>query len=231
MLLLPPSPRRLKPKPGMVFGTWTVIRRTRQKTSNRNYLYACRCCCGALALVPGNRLTTRLPNNCTKCHKRRPKGVEADWQRTHVGHVYGYMLKLEREQELPLYEPWRDFKPFLAFYCEITETPEHIALQLPGSWSYYTMRRIDTSVNYSPQNITFRKFVQERAAHYETRRYWRRLGSRKLLTPELTDSYILFIKAFGLRPPKHNLLRYDLSRPNDTDNSRWVPVGRSIQSD
>jgi hypothetical protein len=138
------------------------------------------------------------------------------------------MFRLEREQGLPVYEPWRDFNTFVNYYCDVTGTPKHIALEPTNVWSYYQMVRIDKERNLAPDNCTFLKFVQERAPHENTRIYWRKLGAEGKLTDEMKDSYILFVNTFGLRPLQNILKRDDISKPHSRENSRWVPFRRGV---
>jgi hypothetical protein len=220
-MLLPPSTLKPKPSRGLVFGNWTVLRELRFRSKTRQKTYACICRCGHKDILDQYHLH-RLNKACVKCRFNAPQGIEViHWQSTHAGSVYGYMLKLEREQNLKMYEPWRKFNSFLEFYCALTETPKEVALQRPLNWSYFEVTRIDTSKNFSPENITCSKFVQERAAHTNTRRYWRSLSSKGLLTEDLAESYIAFVNTFGLRPYYQKLIRHDNSKPHSADNSRW----------
>ena len=225
MLTLPTLASKPSPEPGVVFNNWTVIRKLRNRYNNdRGSFFACRCSCGAIHKVARFKLINRPSSECRSCsvrHNQRRSDIPEHWQRTHVGSVWNYILKLERVHGYPAYKPWEKFEDFLDFYCQITETPVEVALTLPITWSYFKFERIDTSKNFSPTNTSFSAFVTGRAYHNRTHRYWRLLQSRGVLCEQLNESYIAFINAFGLRPHNHTLRRNDRTKLHEPGNSYW----------
>lgn len=225
---LPSSVHSPEPKPGMVFNNWTVIRKLTRRYRRKKNMYACRCSCGAMGMVDGWKLIHRNSSTCRSCspkHQKRSKAIPDHWQSTHAGSVWNYILKLQREYELPMYKGWVVFADFLTYYCEVTHTSIEVAMELPTNWSYFKFMRIDTSQNHAPRNSTFSRFITERAMHAETLRYWRRLQKRGILSPELNDSYIQFVHSFGTRPYKHTLRRYDRTKLHEPGNSYWQAPG------
>src|SRR4051812_12640712 len=65
------APRRVD-LAGMTFGQWTVIEVDRIN-SNRGVIWRCRCACGAVRTVPGQRLRQGQSKSCRSCALKKSK--------------------------------------------------------------------------------------------------------------------------------------------------------------
>jgi hypothetical protein len=115
-----------------------------------------------------------------------------------------------------------DFPAFLKCYlAKLGQDLEYFQRHIVP-WSHHQIIREDDSKPYGPTNLMVVPFFSERCYHKLTVRYWRKLKLAELLTPELRDSYALFVLTFGLKKPYARLKRKRLNEPHSASNSEWI---------
>lgn len=115
-----------------------------------------------------------------------------------------------------------DFPAFLKFYLDKLGQDLEYFQRHKVPWSHHQIIREDDSKPYSPTNLMVVPFFSERCYHKLTVKYWRKLKLADLLSPELRDSYALFVLTFGLKEPYARLKRKRLTEPHSASNSEWI---------
>lgn len=140
--------------PGSVFGSWTILEESLNRSTNRQVKYLCRCGCGLEAEISGHNLRKGFSTSCRSCqHNRRKKHQSFE-------DINGsYLTKLEshaKTRGIPcdltvpdLYNQWVDQKG----NCALTGWALTLKRGSRDSDATASVDRIDSSGSYTIQNI------------------------------------------------------------------------------
>ena len=228
--------RTLRIHPGDRFGCSVVLKEVPRSKWQRQFLVDCDC---GKTHVLGHK--TLLSRQVCSGRSRAPvkDSVQAQLLKRFANaptdikrsKAYELWVWLRREEDAPLCENWKEFIPFLMDLVDLLGGHPFDYLEPRRQWVYYTLERIDKNGIWEKDNVTARKFFTERAYHRRTYLYWRLLGKRGLLDPELKDNYIQFLNTFGEKQTGYVLRRRDRRKLHSRGNSEWVRTSRAIKGD
>ena len=118
------------------------------------------------------------------------------------------------------------FVDFLQYWLVLTGTTLEEWFEHDVPWRSFETYRPDEDQPASPENLELAKFISERAWHQDTYCYWRKLKRLHLLSPELEDSYLLFLNSFGVKVAGRLLKRKDITKLHSYENSEWINIPR-----
>lgn len=198
---------------GQRFGSWTVIAEDYGTTRERAYI--CQCSCGAERSIPVSKLVSGFTQRCSNCRKNLLIN----------SHPYNAWRGLINLRPHLICSEWKDdFQGFLDEYLKVTGTEIDDHYENPLVFRPFRIDRPIKHVPYGPGNLSVVHMVTERAWDNRTYRQWMRLKRKNLLTPELADSYILFLNTFGTKELGYLLARKDYAEPHSAKNSFWIKI-------
>jgi hypothetical protein len=121
---------------GRSFGTWTVLRRDKDKPWL--VYWVCRCECGTIASVFGGNLKNGMSSRCKKC-------ANARFAKSNTKHG---------DCKSNLYKRWANYK-HLGYLCDRWLDYRTFAADLPRPIPKGRMRRKDLTKPLGPDNYTF----------------------------------------------------------------------------
>lgn len=137
---------------GQIFGRWTILRRSENKSSNRQILWICRCECGKEYERTGASLRNGDSKGCKNCCYK-------DRERTAIVGQYYYTKRHAEIRKIGFYISIDEYKNLLEkqnYKCALTDLPINWAKSrrdyMHGG-STASLDRIDSNDDYTIDNV------------------------------------------------------------------------------
>ena len=213
--------------PGTKFNNWTVLSDGPDSYTQHRQLL-CRCDCGNEQLVRTDTLKRQVAKGYSRCQNCRSMfhkiyaGTEATTRGLADSYIYQAWIDMRVKNGATHIPAWDDFDTFFAWFLEAsgTQVQDHLSGRI--GLSHYHIQRVDSALPWGPDNAVVMKFKTGRAFDERTYKYWFKLRSRNLLSPELHDDYVAFVNTFGNREKGYVLRRKSTRVLHNRDNSEWV---------